>query len=535
MSFLDEFLGQSKEVRRDPTTKFALEGNKWDEKTKGLIAEQVREYVIANQQLSDKVETGHEAMSDTLLALFKVVPVLRPQTEMRPSYLVNHKVLEELLKLKEYETAHRVTSGDPVATGMAAAALEPELEILFDKLKTATDSAQKIEQMLTEAEDYSDRIDELMQEAEQSEDEDEIKSYQEQQQQVEENLESLRQQLADEISDLEENLEDHVGDIRGALKQSLETMNSANDSVKDFMGWGMTPGSLSKMNPQARMKLARKLRTPRFQHLADVIGRMQSLAFNEQLERTDASVDEIYELERGADLQHLIPTELLALNDDIMVYDWLHRFVERSLIQYSLHGDDSVVKGGIIVCLDSSSSMSGTRAVWSKAIALALLRIAKMQKRPFAVIEFSGVGSYVAYNFETVKEELSLTVLHKGKSMVLTGPEAVIYFAEAKLGGGTCFMTPLGKAVDLLRDDHTESGSVKGDIVFLTDGQAGVDSNFMRRFKREQEVLGFNVFGIAIGSHPETEPLNTLCDGKVMSLKQLTDINEMAPLFKAVR
>jgi uncharacterized protein with von Willebrand factor type A (vWA) domain len=124
--------------------------------------------------------------------------------------------------------------------------------------------------------------------------------------------------------------------------------------------------------------------------------------------------------------------------------------------------------------------------------------------------------------------------MHKNTTKSFEGIEAVLDYAETSMSGGTNFETPFSIALDILAAQHNEHGSVDGDIVFLTDGECGVSPNFINDFKAEQSRLGFEVFGIAIQTNPKSEPMNTLCDGKVIGLKKLTDVNDMRPLFTEI-
>lgn len=495
--------------------------------------DQVKDYLIAAQELSGKVDTGWEAMSDTLMAMFKASPKLRDSDQVRPSYLINLKVMEEMFKLKEFDQARRYSIGDPVATGLAAAAMEPELEILFDKMKKAQSQASTIEDLLVRVEEYSDDIDTLLKQAQESSDDD-PQNYQEQIDLIEQMVENLKNQIEDNTQALESEIENQIPNIKESLSKSLDGINQDNEALNSFSSWGLSPGSIKRMSPKARLELAKKLNSRNFKRMAEIIGRMQNVAFSEHLSRSDYAADEVYELERGNDLGKVIPTELLALNDDILIYDWLHRFVERSLIQYSLIGQDSVVRGGILALLDSSSSMSGDRAIWAKAIALALLKIAKIQKRPFSAIEFAGPGNIIVYKFDTSSNDMKLVVSREGKSKIFVGADAVIEFAEGGLSGGTCFMTPLSKSLDIMIEDFNLNGGTSADIVFLTDGQAGISPQFLKKFKIEQERLGFQVFGIAVGGSTNSEPIGTLCDGKVTNLHDLTNENDLRPIFNAI-
>src|SRR5207249_4537867 len=50
-------------------------------------------------------------------------------------------------------------------------------------------------------------------------------------------------------------------------------------------------------------------------------------------------------------------------------------------------------RGPMIVCLDGSGSMEGEKEIWSKAVALTLLEIARRQRRLFRFICFSSADT----------------------------------------------------------------------------------------------------------------------------------------------
>lgn len=537
MGYMDDFLSD-RQTRKDPAKKYAIEFNRWDLATRKEIESQVRDYMIATNRLTESVETGYEAMSDTLMGLFKAAPMLRDGHDMRPSYLINHAVMEEALNLREMDDARQFSVGDPVATGLSAAELEPELEILFDKMEKAREQAAGIEQMLQQMEQGMDDLDDIMEQlealGESSEEREQAKNWQEQKERIEEQLEQLRQQIEDDSTDLMDQIDMHRPFMKDALEKGLGEAKDSNEVLSKMDSWGLSPGSLRRMDPRPRMQLAQKLKTEKFRRVTEIIGRMQNVATTAQTQRAEYAVEEVYDIEQGADLRRLIPTELLALGHPILRWDFLHRFVEQSLLQYALHGNETVNRGGILSLTDSSSSMHGERHIWSKAISLALLKIAKTQRRKFTAIEFAGPGLYVEYHFDTSRDELMLRRRTGKKDEFFYGLEAIVTFAEDAMGGGTCFMTPFSRALDLMRDEHSTTGATESDIVFLTDGQAGVSEDWFRDFKEEQERLGFKVFGVVIGGHVEDEPINSICDGHVTTIQSLTNENDMRPVFGAV-
>jgi uncharacterized protein with von Willebrand factor type A (vWA) domain len=98
----------------------------------------------------------------------------------------------------------------------------------------------------------------------------------------------------------------------------------------------------------------------------------------------------------------------------------------------------------------------------------------------------------------------------------------------------TDFITPLSKALDILEEEYTTKGEVKADIIFASDGECGVPETFLKKFKEEQEKMAFRVYGIAIDVHPDTEPLKTICDGRVLTIKDLLSGNDIREIFRGI-
>jgi len=531
MSYLDRYKSKGKKDKRE---KQSIKYDRWDLQTANQIRREVKDYLIAEQELANVVDTGIEAMNDTLFSLYKAKPELAEKRDLRPSHAVNRAVMEEMMNLPDYEKNRPISIGDPIGTGLACAAMEPHLEVLFDKLSKAQEMAQQLDQMVSEYDELQQDAQSLMDSLDDESDEEQAKNYQDDLDKINEALDALSKEIQNSESALDDELNAQQPTMSKHLKDAMQDLSDSNDAIQQMESWGLSPGGMRKMSPEARIELSKKLKTEKFKKMADIFGKMQSIAIHEQTHKVDYAPEEIYDLEQGADLHRVVPVDMLSLNDDILVYDWLHRFVERSLIQYALRGEDSVAKGGIILLEDGSSSMSGTREIWAKGIGLALLKIAAIQHRPFHVVNFAGPGFFVRWDFDTSGDIIKSKKTHRGAERHYEGFEAIIDYAETTLNGGTNFETPFGVALDILTNQHNNDGSVNGDIVFLTDGECGMSQDSINSFKSEQTRLGFEVFGVAIQTNPKSEPMNTMCDGKVISLKQLTDVSDMRPLFSEI-
>lgn len=533
MTYMDDFL-KNKQVRKDPDSKYALESDKWDRKKAASIEKELKEYRLAAKELQKHADTGQEAARDALMALFKVSPQLRDPKEVRPSFLVNHRVEQEMMELKEYQQLHEATRGDAIAAGLATVDLEPELEILFDKLKEEQKIASEMEQMLQDAEGMADNLDELMEAATKAAaegDEEEAKDYQKEAAKIQEALEKLKEALDKSASDLEQSLDEAQPEIVAGMKKALGDAMENAEALSAFDSWSLDPGSLKKMNPEARVALSKRLQTDKFKRMSQVFGRMQSMAMTEQINKVDHAQEEIFDITTGNNLSRMLPHEVLYMSDPVLKWDWMRRFIEGNILQYDLRGTETTQQGGIICAEDGSGSMQGEREIWSKAIGLALLKIAHHQNRSFTCIHFGGVGQYVLFEFDTSGSELQLKMTYGNDVKYYSGAEAVIEFADKGLNSGTDFMTPMKVALDCMEAEYESSGLVGSDLVFLTDGQCGVDPSFLESFKKRQGELGFNVYGIAICTNPRSEPLLTMADGKVTSIQEITDLSNMKSIF----
>ena len=128
--------------------------------------------------------------------------------------------------------------------------------------------------------------------------------------------------------------------------------------------------------------------------------------------------------------------------------------------------------------MDESGSTSGELASWGKAVALALLEIAESDGRKFALVHFSGPGSFKTDIF-----------LPKQYSM-----EDKIRAAETFLDGGTDFHTPLNEALRLIQEDGFENA----DIVFITDGECDLSENYIEELRTAQAERHFTVTGVLL-------------------------------------
>lgn len=499
----------------DKLSKNVIGHDAWDLQDLRAIQKEMREFQNSQERLGNHVETGFSAFSDTFYSLLKANPELLKKGDVRPSHYVNRRVLEEAMGLTEMDELRMYSVGDLVAAAIASVAMEDDLKTLFDKLEKEREQAKQLEQMMGQAQALQDQLDDAEPDPDSPPDEGEAQNFQEMQDQ----MDALMERIAAAEQELEDNLEEQGTsisiDMKTALKGAIEEAESV-DGVASL--WGAEPGSLRKLNPEKRIELAQKMRSDRLKKLAELFGAMQRMAFAERAKRTIHSRDEIYDIELGSDLARILPMELVSLEDEALEMDFYRRFYENALYQYQLRGEEKLARGGIIWCEDGSGSMSGDRELWAKAVGLVLLQIAKSQKRPFYSIMFGSVGQLKIWDF---RDTSNIT------------PDTVLDYAGTTWGGGTDFVTPLNKALEIIKGEHAE-GHIKSDIVFATDGMCPVPPPWLEAWGEERANLGFTTYGVAIGCPPDSEPLNAICNNKVVGVRSLTSGNDLRPIFGAL-
>jgi uncharacterized protein with von Willebrand factor type A (vWA) domain len=332
-------------------------------------------------------------------------------------------------------------------------------------------------------------------------------------------LEKAKERVAGEVQGAEALLRHKAKQLKEDLKrieeqatnrlqaETIKVAQQLEDATEEAETWGNTIGTGQKSPPGQKLELGRRLAgNEKLKKLARMVGRMKFHALALRKKVFERSSEELLEVERGDSLHRLLPHEMLTLHHPILRKDFYRRFLDQELIQYSLRGVEEKGKGPMVVCLDGSSSMSGDKEIWSKAVALTLLEIARKQRRLFRSICFSSA--------ETPLQVLNMNPRDRYEVETQTVMDLAEYFP----GGGTDFQKPLDAALECLR----ESRFKKGDIVFITDGECQVEPEWAERFRAEKGKLGFSLFSILIDMGPAS--LGTLKEfsDRISTIKQLT-------------
>lgn len=494
---IDRLYQEAQVVKQD-----TFDNRKYDE-----ILQQANDLMeIVNGRAPDN-PTWVELIQDAYLSLWKARPELRGQEEVRPSHVVNWMTMDKVMGAGVYEELRTWTRLDDWAAAMGTVSLAVKLAEYFDEQQDLIDKAEELRQQeeqvlaaMREMADFEDRpvsneeIDEFLDD-------------------LEESLDALTEAAGD--------LEDAAGAQQYSLRQAVhEGMEDALDSAEDVVGlvqnFGTHPGQWERLDPRVRMELAHRLQKNRKLHeIAKMVGRIKRMAVGEWSRRVIHGVDEVYDVTIGNDLEHILASELTYLADpDAEDIFWV-KYLEGTLLNYKLRGTEKANRGAIVCLVDNSGSMYGEQEIWAKGVAMALLEIAKREKRDFYGIHFGSAYEILEWYFP--KGDVNL--------------EDALDYAEHFFAGGTDFETPIGRAVEVLESQFRDEGATKGDIVMITDGECAVSPEWLTRFFNAKEQLDFKLYGCLIGWHSRV--LDELSD-KMFSIKDITSGGDVKEAFTLI-
>src|SRR5512145_2415343 len=451
-------------------------------------------------------------LQDVFCLLFKYNINYHADSDVLPSAMLNQKFLHAIHQGSQYDFLRQQTLLNEAHAGLSTLILGERLLTLVreEKFLTRRDmrdlwDIQKQEELVGQKMDEYDNADTI---PEDQMSEEGWKALQKAKERMGGEVQGAEALLRHKTQQLKEDLKQIESQATNRLQaEAIKVAQELEDATEEAETWGDTIGTGARTPPGQKLELGRRLAgNEKLKKLARMVGRMKFHALALRKKVFERSNEEVLEVEQGDALHRLLPHELLTLHHPILRKDFYRRFLDQELIQYSLRGIEEKGKGPMIVCLDGSSSMSGDKEIWSKAVTLTLLEIARKQRRLFRFVCFSSADMPL----------FTLDMNPRDRYEVET--KTIMDLAEYFPGGGTDFQKPLDAALECLRQSRFK----KGDIVFITDGECQVEPAWAERFRKEKERLGFSLFSILIDLGPAS--LGTLKEfsDRISTITQLT-------------
>jgi uncharacterized protein with von Willebrand factor type A (vWA) domain len=431
-------------------------------------------------------------LGDLFAALYKLNVELRPAADVSGAVLIHRRLLESVLKSRPLADLRRRTALSEaeckaalpgVAERLLAGLLREyrfEADELLDLSELAEDEANLAltEQQKKQLEQLADQVDPVKKEALRRSLDDDAAA-------MKKRIAAARKRQAELASKLTTELEDQVELKLGQLPEQIDGAAEAMASM------GLGAGADAKVAADKRLELGERLmRSKKLRLLAKLVGAFREVALEARRRRIARQSEELHAVNVGRALERLLPSELLGVRTGTgtrfgrgLHLDFLRRLVEGQLLEYQL--DASAERGPMVVCVDGSGSMSGSKELWAKAVALTLMDIARRERRRCLALSFSSGSPPAEFEF------LGKT---GARARAAVRDEEVLRFAEHFPGGGTSFEEPLRRAVEAVAAGRYR----RGDIVFISDGEADVSAKLLDELAAKKKKYKFEIHGILV-------------------------------------
>jgi uncharacterized protein with von Willebrand factor type A (vWA) domain len=488
--------------------KYSINHDMFDLEKFKYIKEHSKELLGTEELGKIEYQQFPELMQDTFDALFKNEPTLTEEWKMKPDYMLNLEIAKKLIESARYNELRVITQLDELSSALGTEIMAQQL---LDWLKEAKEQREALDGLMKAAADLAGVGQEGETDEEATEEGQEGKSKSSKKMSLEQAMKHYEEQMkAFQAATNDRKF------VQGIEKIAAKVKDTVRETSEMISNWGLErSGSYSKRPVNQKMELLNKLRSSsKLQQIARLAGRYRRLALQTRREKVKRGMDEQHSITQGKDLGRLIPSEWMRLKHPLTKKMFKADFIEGKTLMYEIRGKEKKAKGPIICCIDESGSMSGLPETWSKSVALALLEIAREQKRDFYVIHFSsGARMEQLHTNEFLKDNLF-------------DIEQMIDMSEYFENGGTEFEPPLDWARVKIGEGKQWK---KADIIFITDGESAVTHQWLENFNAWKKENKVSIYSVLIDSGPSTPIVLKLFSDKVEKLSSMKqDADDLA-------
>lgn len=450
-----------------------------------------QEEAVEAQERAEAVAGNYSGWQHDVKDVFRAYhtwdePHVKDRTEVKPSRELGRQLMQRLTLADKFAEGRPHTRHSDVESALATMAFSEKLR---EELETTlAEHVAKSE----EASEQEERLDNMEQALEGLREQ--AKEQYDEHGQVEEELVEQVKQAVRERKEARAGLAETAEAISqlptAAIGQAVdEAASDAAEEAEAVAGIpGVGPGMDSRITPEQAFALATRWReNERLREIAKLIGKMRRDMRFARAKRITGGREEVVDFEHGNDLALVLPHELAAAAHPILKVDFMRRYMERSLLQYEMVGEDQAGLGPVIIVCDGSGSMNAdlggsSRNEWARALSLATLSIVHEEKRDFAFVEYSYPKDCVQSWFFPAKEPVDA--------------ERVADMAAHFFNGGTETIGGLNEAMTII---HGVPQFKAADVLLISDGDDSWSSQAEDRVNAMRE-LGVRIQGIAVAT-----------------------------------
>lgn len=407
--------------------------------------------------------------------------VLDP-SEVDPSVAHHAKIASKMTAEDDFAQSRNITRDQPTAAAIATMAASRALkEALENELIEQARQSEDFEQARDKAEGAMQQLDDLRQQAQDA--------HAQGQPIPQQLVDAIKQGVADkraaQAQAAQAALASPVPFDKAAHDAVVQAVQAGHDAAKasqsiPSFSQGFGEGEPRYESPEQALTIAEMwANNPTLKAVSELYGRLDRDMRFKRAKRVVGGADEIVDLKFGDDIRRIVPSELAALADDDLEWDFYMRYLSGELRVWDTVGEEQAGRGPVVMVVDESGSMSGERNIWAKALAMCLLNITRREKRDFAYVGFSS-GSQVHTFMFRAKDELD--------------PEMIVEMASHFFGGGTTPVIGIAAADKIMETAEFR----KADVCMISDGEAGFNDEDKRLRDRMAE-RGVRFHGVGIG------------------------------------
>lgn len=443
-----------------------------------------------------------DALRDIARAAFSIdEPTMLPEGQIVPSRQINRQLVNGIQRTEHFEESRPYTEGNANESLFAALfASKSLIESVKERLGEHIARSEEMREAEGGSQDAQDLLDKLREQAKAEHEDtgeidpnlvDQIKEQTAQRQ-------AARAKLAELLAD--QGKSNMVRDVRAAAQEAAEAAQGAVEVMHGLPG--MEPGESQHVDPATQLELAEKwAENKRMLQLAEILGRRFAHLARSRATRSKNVPAHPVRVTTGRELDKLLPHELARLHIPELRVSFVKDFAERNLLQYEFEGKEHLAHGPIVPVHDGSGSMSGEKFILASSLGLALLKLARKEKRAFAGVEFGSSG------------ELKSWVFPQDEAV---DPALVLDYASHFFAGGTDTATGMREALRIIEEMPAFETA---DVLLIADGQDtyGEEDEAIRA---RLEELGVRIHGITIQA-PNNTYFTRMCEWQ-------TDIADLA-------
>lgn len=479
-----------------------------------------------------ELNTVAELTEDNFNTLFKYSPQLYDKDEINSNFHINRVLTEKVMESAPFRALRAYTKLNEVNSAIASSTLTENIikenQDLIKKIKEQQKQIQKDRNALKKMNQEHKRMKKSRKKS--SKKSTGKKSSNKKSSQGKKRApkskaqKELEKRMSQKISQIKKN-QSQQQKTAGKLKVSKAVKNTSNsikaqsDMMNDLgMGCGEGAGEPGRVSLDTRLKFMKMFtRNDKFKKMMRMFGRMKRLAMKKQKEKLKHVIETIDDIVPSNNLNRVIPSEFSNLVDPDLEVLFDIKYLSSQLLSYQFTGKETKQTGPIIVCLDVSGSMQGSRDETAKSVTLALTFIAKKQKRDACVILFDGRIQKI-YDFKLKEFKTEDAWLDQITDMGS-------FFS----GGGTDFNYPLSKSIEKFKEKEFK----KADLVFITDGEANLSDKNAEEFNKLRKEKGISCYSIIIDSYHDKNHVLKKISNKLVSVSELTD-EVASDLFESI-